>query len=549
MKTGYRYLVLLALVITLFSTWARGAPQNKGDDAQHELAPVTLDGEVLFKVRGTSAYPARKRAKQIGDWIRAFAADRSVPVDSIRVTEGETKTSIDAPGYHLMTVVDEDGEVEGITRLLLADIIAQKMMGAATSYREHRTSRTLLQGVVYAVVSTLAAVLLLMATIYLFKRLRRTVERRLKSRIEGLEAKSGKAVRAEAVWMTIRGVLTVLRAGIIIVIAYSYLNFTLMLFPWTRSLSKQIFSIVLDPLSSIVTAFFRALPGLVFIAILWIVIRYALRIIRFFFTGIARGRISIPNFYPEWAMATYRIVSIVVIAFAVVVSYPYIPGSSSGAFKGISLFLGLVLSLGSTATIGNMVAGYSLTYRRAFRIGDRIRINDIEGDVSESGMLVTHLRTTKNEDIIIPNSVILGSSIVNFTRVEETGGLILYTTVGIGYETPWRQVEAMLLMAADRTSGLLKDPPPFVLQKSLGDFAVTYEINVYTNDSHRLAQQYSDLHRNILDVFNEYGVQIMTPAYVADTGQPKVVPRDRWFISPAGQDRPGSGKKDASMDD
>ena len=224
---------------------------------------------------------------------------------------------------------------------------------------------------------------------------------------------------------------------------------------------------------------------------------------------------------------------IFVIAFALVVAYPYIPGSQSDAFKGISLFLGVVVSLGSSSVIGNIIAGYTMVYRRAFREGDRVKIDNHVGDVTERRLLVTHLRTTKNEDVVIPNSLILNNSIVNYSTLARENKLILHTTVGIGYETPWRQVEAMLLQAAANTEGLLKEPQPFVLQKVLGSFDVSYELNVYCGDAQAMNRLYTLLNRNILDQFNEYGVQIMTPAYESDPNDLKVVPRDQWYAAPA----------------
>ena len=224
------------------------------------------------------------------------------------------------------------------------------------------------------------------------------------------------------------------------------------------------------------------------------------------------------------------------IVFALVVGYPYIPGSESGAFKGLSLFLGIVFSLGSSSAIANIVAGYSLTYRRAFKVGDRVKIGAVFGDVTTMRLQVTHVRTPKNEEVIVPNSTILNQEVVNYSSLARTHGLILHTTVGIGYETPWRQVEAMLLLAAERTPGVLRDPKPFVHHTSLGDFAVNYEINVPCADPQAMASLYTELHRQILDVFNEYGVQIMTPAYEGDPEQPKLVPRDQWTPPPA---RPG----------
>ena len=228
-----------------------------------------------------------------------------------------------------------------------------------------------------------------------------------------------------------------------------------------------------------------------------------------------------------------------VVAFALVVAYPYIPGSRSAAFQGISIFLGVMFSIGSSSFISNIIAGYSMTYRRAFRLGDRIQVGDIYGDVTEIRLQVTHLRSIKNEEMVVPNSMLLNSSVVNYSALARTRGLILHTTVGIGYETPWRQVEAMLLLAAERTPGLSSQASPFVLQKSLGDFCVTYEINVYCENPTEMGALYTSLHRNILDVFNEYGVQIMTPAYEGDPDRPKVVPKEQWFAAPAPPPAPG----------
>jgi small-conductance mechanosensitive channel len=227
-------------------------------------------------------------------------------------------------------------------------------------------------------------------------------------------------------------------------------------------------------------------------------------------------------------MPTFRIFRIFIIAFAVIVAYPYIPGSQSLAFKGVTVFIGILFSLGSSSFIGNLIAGYSMTYRKAFRKGDRIQVDDKIGIVEDQSLMVTRLRSLKNEEIVIPNSILLNSLIVNYNARAKDLGLILHTIVGIGYETPWRQVDAMLKLAADRTEGLLKDPPPFVLKKSLGDFAINYEINAYCREVNNYNQIYSRLHQNILDVFNENNVQIMTPAYEGDPEIPKVVPQDQW---------------------
>jgi small-conductance mechanosensitive channel len=235
-------------------------------------------------------------------------------------------------------------------------------------------------------------------------------------------------------------------------------------------------------------------------------------------------------------MSTFKIIRAFIIVFAIVISYPYIPGSDSVAFKGISVFVGVLFSLGSTSFVGNLIAGYTMIYRGAFKKGDRIEVDNQIGIVEEQRLMVTRLRSYKNEEIVIPNSVLVNSKIVNYTVKAQDLGLILHTTVGIGYETPWRQVDAMLKLAANRTEGILKNPTPFVLKKSLADYAINYEINGYCKEVDKINKIYSALHQNILDVFNENDVQIMTPSYVADTDIPKLVPKDKWDTPLASDD-------------
>jgi small-conductance mechanosensitive channel len=281
------------------------------------------------------------------------------------------------------------------------------------------------------------------------------------------------------------------------------------------------------------TAVLGYIPKLIFLLVLFLVVRYLLKLFALFFDAVGAGRVPLRGFEAEWAQPTYHITRILVVLLALVIAYPYLPGSGSAAFQGLSIFAGLMLSLGASSAMASLIAGYTVTYRRAFRVGDRITVGDLSGEVTEVRLLVTHLRTPKNEEIIVPNSVVLQSHVVNYSKLAQARGLILHTTVSIGYETPWRQVEAMLLLAAERTTTVLRDPPPFVLEKSLGDFAVTYELNACVESASGLLERYAALHRNILDVFNEYGVQIMTPAYEGDPEQPKVVPQEQWFTAPA----------------
>ena len=216
-----------------------------------------------------------------------------------------------------------------------------------------------------------------------------------------------------------------------------------------------------------------------------------------------------------------------------VVAYPYIPGSSTDAFKGISVLAGVLFSIGSSSMLGNVIAGYILIYQKAFHVGDRVMIGEHVGDIVEIKNQVTVMRTWHSEEVVIPNSAVLGSKIVNYSATARTGGVLFYSSVTIGYDTPWRQVEAMLLAAAERTPGLLKEPKPFVLKRALEDFYVKYELNAYSVEPSNMLQMYSTLHQNILDEFNEHGVQIMSPHYFTQPDHAVVVPREKWFAAPA----------------
>jgi len=532
--------VLSCVLVFAFMVGTAAAQANASTDTPEaaqtsavERAEVTLDGTALFPVRGVKAFPAEKRAQAIRDRIQAIAADPSIRTDSLRVAETEDRSNILAGNQSVMLVFDADAEFEGISRKILAEVYRARIADAIAAYRSDRNPRVLLTHALYALSATGVFVVLLLLLRRGYRWLIELATRRLGAHFEKVEHGSVHLIQARQLWQGLHGILKALRVVLTLVLLYLYLSYVLELFPWTRPLSRGLFDLVLDPLRVMGSALIGYIPNLVFLVILAVVTRYVLRLAKLFFAGIEQGRIKVASIDSELAEPTYRIVRLLILVFAVVVAYPYIPGSQSEAFKGISILLGVMFSLGSTSVISNVIAGYSMIYRRAFRIGDRIRVGEVTGDVLERKLLVTRLRSVKNEEIVIPNTEILNSNIINYSALAKDQGLILHTTVGIGYETPWRQVERMLCLAAERTPGVLATPAPFVLQKALGDFCVTYEINAYCDRPNDMVGIQADLHRNILDVFNEHGVQIMTPAYVADTPQPKVVPREQWFEAPA----------------
>ena len=544
-KNRYRPLGLSLLVMMLVAApWTAIAQETQSSiqDNQAEpvspvmvpTAPVLLDGEILFEVRGVSAFPADVRAKKVSDRIEAFALDVSRSTESLRLVDEGEFTTIYAGKQPLTAVVNADGRLEGgVERQVLAKVYLKRIAEAVDEHREQRKPTKLMFAVFYALAATGILASVWWGLRWAFNRLDAAIERRYKTRVKDFTVSKVLIFQADQMWAGFKGTLQACRFLLMFLLLYAYFHFVFRLFPWTAHLGKQLFHIILDPLRVMGKGFIGAIPSLVFLVILVILLRYVLKFSKLIFYNLAIGRATFSGFDREWAWPTYKIFRMLVVAFGVVIGYPYIPGSSSDAFKGVSIFLGVLLSLGSSSVIGNILAGYTLVYRRAFKVGDRVKINDQVGDVMERRILVTRLRTLKNEEVIIPNSEILNSHVVNYSSMAQEQGLILHMTAGIGYETPWRQVEAMLLEAAGRTPGLLKEPPPFVLQQALGDFCVTYELNVYCDRPNDMTKFYTLLSRNILDVFNEYGVQIMTPAYMADTEQPKIVPKDQWYTSPA----------------
>jgi small-conductance mechanosensitive channel len=515
----------------------RPAGENQSQSADSEAgapsAPVVIDGRTLFRVRGSSAFPAERRAAGIAERIKAVAADRTVSPDAVRTVETEMGTAIVAGRERVMVVLDADARLESLNRNVLSELLVRSMREALVSYRQARSREALLAGAARAAVATVLLAALVTLVVWVSRWAERALERIYRQRVQSVGIQSFQLVRAEQIWVALHRAVVVARALVILGLAFVYLQYVLGVFPWTRGFSSKLLGLVLDPLGTMGWGVVHAVPDLFFLAILFFIARFLLKVIHLFFAAVGRGEVALSGFEREWADPTYKLLRVAVVALALVVAYPYIPGSGSEAFKGISIFLGIVFSLGSSSTIANIIAGYTMTYRRAFRMGDRVKINGVTGDVIEMRLQVTHLRTIKNEEVIIPNSTILNNEVVNYSSLAKTRGLILHTTVGIGYETPWRQVEAMLLMAAERTPGLMREPVPFVRQLALGDFAVTYEVNVYCDNAQAMSPIYTALHENVLDVFNEHGVQIMTPAYEGDPEQPKVVPKEQWFSAPA----------------
>jgi small-conductance mechanosensitive channel len=310
-----------------------------------------------------------------------------------------------------------------------------------------------------------------------------------------------------------------------IMVVYAYLSIFFGFFAETKGIADILLRFLIGITSPLWLSFVEYLPNLLSIAVICVTGHYFLKLIKAFFKAIDEGKLLFEGFYREWAKPTYNIFKFLTILFILILIFPLFPGFNSPSFKGISVFIGVLLSLGSTSAVANVIAGIVLIYTRAFQIGDRIETNGVVGDVVDKALLVTQIRTIKNVVVTVPNALVLSTMTQNYSQEARKEGLILNTTVTIGYDVPWQQVHGLLIHAAQNTQDILIQPEPFILQKSLDDFFVSYELNAYTKEANRMATIYSALHQNIQDSFNQAGVEILSPHYRAlrDGNQSTVV--------------------------
>ena len=346
------------------------------------------------------------------------------------------------------------------------------------------------------------------------------------TKIKSIKIKSVEVLPAERTVHFLTLITKIARFALLIIVFYTYITIAFSLFSFSKTWAITLLGYVLTPLYAVLTSFLNFLPNLFFIIVFVFVFNYLIKAVKFIFLELDKGTLDLPGFHKDWATPTYKIVRFIIIIFEVVIIFPYLPGSNSPAFQGISVFLGVLFSFGSGSAISNIVSGIVLTYMRPFKIGDRVKIADTIGDIAEKTLLVTRIRTIKNVDITIPNSMVLGAHIINYSSSAADRGLILHTTVTIGYDVPWKQVHTLLISAASEAEYILQEPKPFVLQTSLDDFYVSYELNAYTNEPSKMAVIYSGMRSKIQDKFNEAGVEIMSPHYsqIRDGNQVTIPP-------------------------
>jgi small-conductance mechanosensitive channel len=477
-------------------------------------APVTFAGETLFVLYDKfGAFTAQERAKSLSDRLGLLARTSDVPLDEIGINDVGNYTLLTAGDFLIMAVTDRDATPLGRTHQEIAKDYAKKIKVAVTKSREEVTLKALVIDAALTLLDTVIFVILLVLIHKAFPKIYAKIEAWRGTVIRAIKIQNIELLSTDQIVTALTGLARGIRIVAVLVLLYVFLTTVLGIFPWTRGISASLFGAVLSTLRAIGQAFATYVPNVISIVVIIVVTRYIIKLISLLFTGISRGAITIAGFHPDWAEPTYKIVRFLVIVFAAIASFPYIPGSQSEGFRGISVFLGLLISLGSAAAISNVIAGVVLIYMRPFQVGDRVKIADTTGDVMEKTLLVTRIRTIKNVDITIPNAMVLASHLINFSACAREQGLILHTSVTIGYNAPWRKVHELLIAAARATPTILEKPEPFVLQTGLNDFYVTYEINAYTDQPNLMADTYAELHQNIQDKFNEAGVEIMSPHY------------------------------------
>ena len=434
-----------------------------------------------------------------------------------------------------LTVADLDtltGEtLEGVTAQATS-----RLQQALDEAHEARRPGVLLRAAAYSIAGLIVSALALWG----LGQLRRAVNRRAERMTEQTAAKAGivdvQALRASRILDVQRGIVRGITILLQLFVVYAIVTFVLRRFPYTRPWGESLRDFLISTFSGLALGFANAMPGLFTVVVIFVITRFLSRLLALWFASIERGQVEVSWLHPETAQPTKRLLNVMLWMFAIVVAYPYMPGSDTDAFRGVSVFFGLMLTLGSSGVVNQVMSGFMVTFSRALRVGDFVKIGDVEGTVVQLGILSTKVRTLRREEVTIPNAVVVGQQATNYSRNAKKDGVVVSTTVTIGYNTPWRQVEALLLEAASRTDGLRTDPSPKVMQAALEDFYVRYVLLVSLERPETRLFTLNELHGHIQDLFNEYGVQIMSPNYEADPEDVKVVPKKDWFAAPARPD-------------
>ncbi len=480
-------------------------------------APIVVRGDTLFRIFGRlGPIDADARAAAITARLDSIARTYQSDQDSLHVIEIDGDVIVMAGDRAIMAVLPADAARAGVSRQALAAEYIDQLSRVLSSTAFRWQLREFGIGLLKTVLTLLVSGALLWLLRGLYERLLRLVNfLRHSKRIPSIKLQQLEVISADKIADALLLLIKIVRGVALVLLGYLIVVLVLGYFPWTAGASGRILDYVVGPLGTVGRSILDYLPNLFFVAVIVLVTKYFLRGLHFLFNAVGSGAITLGGFEREWAEPTYKLVRFLVLAFALIAMFPYLPGSKSDAFKGVSLFMGVLFSLGSTGAVANLVAGTLLTYSRSFQIGDRVRIGDTLGDVVTRTLLVTKIRTVYNVEVTIPNSKVMSGDVLNYSTIARTQGVILQTTITIGYDVPWRRVHELLVSAALSTEGIEKEPPPFVLQTGLSDYYPAYELNTYVKDASRMRLTLSALNERVQDVFAEAGVEITSPAYTA----------------------------------
>jgi small-conductance mechanosensitive channel len=501
--------------------------------AAQTRVPVIIDGKTVIEVQwGYGTFSPAIRAKAITQRLIDIAQDPSLP-STVTIELSEKTLDLVAGDRIIASVFDGDAEAAGVPRELVARQWQRAFKRAIEQYRTEHSREMQVKRFGLTVLTVVLAVVVLWV---LLKALRWASDRLSALIVERMRRSRKQEVSlidTHEVASIVRLLGWTLRVALVILVLYVTFHVLFLLYPQTRAIGDAMRQSVMKPLRQLWANTVASTPGLILVAIIAVVCRYLLHLASFAFAQIRIGRVRIEGFKPRWAPVTRKLLSILIVVLGVLIAYPYIPGSQSPAFKSVSLFFGVLLSLGSTGVVSNVLNGIVLTYMDSFAVGDYIQIGETSGYVESTSLFVTRLRNRQGRLITIPNSEVLSNQITNFSMAAGEKTLSLSVNAGIGYDTPWRQVEAILLNAARKTRTVKESPAPFVLELSLDSFQVMYELTVFLTGEARINQVAAELRRNMLDEFNLYGIQILTPSYMADPPRPAVVPKENWYAAPA----------------
>ena len=469
----------------------------------------------------------KERAINISRKIEKLYEDDFLKADSILVMKSENTFDIIYGEIIIMSISENDAIWYGKGMPELAQSFKETIKNSIVEAKNENSWLKLIAriGLVLLVIGIAWAMIWLIGKGY--SKLLLFINSKKDKWLKNLSYKDYTFLTAEQELQVVLFLVKIFRWFVYAVLLYITLPIIFSIFPFSRDWADALFHLIWSPFKGVLIAIWEYLPNLFSILVIYFVMKYVIRFVRYIFHEIEAEKLKLSGFHADWAMPTYSIVKFLLYAFMFVLIFPYLPGSDSNIFKGVSVFIGVLFSLGSSSAIANMVAGLVITYMRPFKIGDRIKIGDVTGDVVEKTLLVTRIRTIKNEVITIPNSSVLNGNTTNYSSEAIEKGLIIHTTVTIGYDVPWKDMHQALIDAALRTNLILDEPKPFVLQTSLEDFYVSYQINAYTREAGKQALIYSNLHQNIQDVCNERGIEILSPHYrAARDGNMTTIPAD-----------------------